>query len=51
MSWVLIVILWSGPNPIAMEHFPNQASCEAARKWIQSICPNSPAVCLEDSKK
>ena len=50
MSWVLIVILWSGPNPIAMERFPNKESCEAARKWIESKSPNV-SVCLEDIKK
>ncbi len=50
MTWVLIVILWSGPNPIAMEHFPNQASCEAALKWIAAKSP-AQGVCMEDAKK
>ena len=50
MTWVLIVILWSGPNPIAMERFPNQASCQAALAWIQTKSPTYGA-CLEDARK
>lgn len=50
MSWILIVVLWSGPFSVTMERFPNQGSCEAAKAWIQSKGAFS-AVCLEDSKK
>lgn len=52
VSWVLIVILVYGPNPIALERFPNQASCERAAEWIRDNTGfGSPrVVCLQDSK-
>ncbi len=53
MIWVLIVILNYGPNPIAMERFPNQASCERAATWIKENNGTGivKSVCFEDDKK
>jgi hypothetical protein len=49
MTWVLIVIL-NWPS-IAMERFPNKASCERAANWIVGHAYTAQAICFEDLKE
>lgn len=54
MHWLLIAIWSYGTSPAVLtERFPNQTSCERARKWFIDNEYGNPAfsICLEDFDK